>query len=130
MINTKLLAYLISFFCLISCHSYVTTSMDADLFEQTLNQTPNAQLVDVRTPEEFKQEHIPNAIMIDIKAETFEQLIQNLDRDRPVFVYCRSGKRSLQAANILEKNKFKTVYNLDGGIIAWKDKGKITVSEQ
>jgi len=110
-----------------SCRSYVTTTLDSDLFEKTLDQTPDPQLVDVRTHTEFAEGHLPGAILMDIREKTFDSLIQQLDRSRPVFVYCRLGRRSLEAAKILEKNKFKRVYNLDGGIIAWKDRGKAVV---
>ncbi len=114
--------------CLMAaCRSFVTTTLEADLFEKTLNQTPNAQLIDVRTPKEYSEGYLAGAILMDIKAPTFDSLIHTLDKTRPVFVYCRSGKRSLEAANILEKNKFKVVYNLDGGINAWKEKGKPVV---
>ena len=107
-----------------SCKSLVITTIEADLFEQTLNRTPNPQLIDVRTPQEYSEGYLPGAILMDIKAASFDSLIRTLDKTRPVFVYCRSGRRSLEAANILEKNKFEVVYNLDGGINAWKNKGK------
>ena len=111
--------------CLMNtCRSLVTTTLESDLFEKTLHQTPDPQLVDVRTPAEYSEGHLPGAILIDVKEPTFNSLIQQLDRSRPVFVYCRSGKRSLDAASVLEKYKFKVVYNLEGGIIAWKEKGK------
>ncbi len=107
-----------------ACRSFVTTTLEPDLFEKTLSQTPNPQLVDVRTPKEFGEGYIPGAVLIDIKSADFDSKIQELDRTRPVFVYCRSGKRSLEAAAVLEKNKFKVVYNLGGGINAWREKGK------
>jgi rhodanese-related sulfurtransferase len=110
-----------------ACRSLVTTSLEADLFEKTLGRTPDPQLIDVRTPKEFTEGHLPGAILIDIKDANFDSQILALDKNRPVFVYCRSGKRSLEAANILEKYKFKWVYNLEGGMIAWKDKGKAVV---
>ena len=111
-----------------SCRPFVTTTLEVDLFEKTLVQTSNSQLVDVRTYKEYMEGYLPGAILIDIKETTFDILINQLDKNRPVFVYCRSGKRSLEAANILEKNKFKVVYNLDGGINAWKSKGKPVVT--
>ncbi len=111
--------------CLVgACRPLVTTTLEVELFEKTINQTFDPQFVDVRTPKEYSEGYIPGAINIDIKAATFDSLISTLDKTRPVFVYCRSGKRSLEAANVLEKSKFKVVYNLDGGINAWKDKGK------
>ncbi len=107
-----------------ACRPLVTTTLEADLFERTLSQTLNPQLVDVRTPKEYHEGYLPGAINIDIKDISFDSLILTLDKTRPVFIYCRSGKRSLEAASVLEKNKFKVVYNLDGGINAWKAKGK------
>ena len=128
----------LNFFCLAivtflttTCRSFVTTTLETDLFEKTLEQTPNPQVVDVRTFKEYSEGYLPGAILIDIREPSFDSLIDQLDRTRPVFVYCRSGKRSLEAANVLEKNKFKVVYNLEGGIIAWKEKGKtVVISEQ
>jgi rhodanese-related sulfurtransferase len=125
----NIIGFMIAVSMVISCRSFVTTTLEANLFEKTLNQTPNPQLVDVRTPQEYSEGYLPGAVLIDIKAETFDTKIRTLDKTRPVFVYCRSGKRSLEAANILEKNKFKVVYNLDGGIIAWKEKGKAVISD-
>jgi len=83
----------------------------------------------VRTYSEFAQGYLSGAILIDIKEPTtFDSLINQLDRTRPVFVYCRIGKRSMDAAKILEKKKFTKVYNLGGGIIEWKEKGKAVVT--
>jgi rhodanese-related sulfurtransferase len=95
-----------------------------------MKKVANPQLIDVRTPEEFKEGHLPGAILIDIKEPDFDKVILNLDAEQPVFVYCRSGRRSLKAAKILEKNKFRVVYNLAGGINAWKGKDKaVTIPE-
>lgn len=113
----------------VSCRSFVTTTLEVNLFEKTLNQTSNPQLVDVRTPQEYSAGHLQGAILMNIKDASFDSLLLTLDKTRPVFVYCRVGKRSLEAANILEKYKFKVVYNLDGGINAWKDKGKAVISD-
>ena len=111
-------------FFVISCNSSRVVSQDVALFEETLRQTPNPQLVDVRTLEEYAEECLPGAINIDVKAENFGSLIAQLDKSRPVFVYCRLGKRSMQAASVLKKNHFDVVYNLDGGINAWSAQGK------
>ena len=110
---------------IVSCQSsLVTTTLDADSFEKNVNQITEPQLVDVRTLAEYSEEHLPGAILMDVKDTAFYLQITQLDKERPVFVYCRSGKRSLDAAAILEQNKFKVVYNLKGGIIEWKEKGK------
>jgi len=114
--------------CLMTtCRPLVITTLEADLFEKTLKQTPDPQLVDVRTYREYAEGNLPEAILMDIRLPSFDSLICQLDRTRPVFVYCRVGRRSLEAAKILEKNKFRIVYNLDGGIVAWKEKDKAVV---
>ena len=109
-----------------ACCSSVTVSIGPALFGETLEQTPRPQLVDERTLREYAEERLPDAILMDIREASFDTLILTLDKDRPVFVYCRSGKRSMDAAKILKKNNFKTIYNLEGGILLWKEKGKPT----
>ena len=111
----------------VACSSSVIRTIDADLFEQMLQREAALQLVDVRTPKEFGEGHIFGAVLMDVKAAGFDSLILVLDKARPVFVYCRSGRRSLDAADILEKNGFKSVYDLGGGINAWKAQGKAVV---
>ena len=107
-----------------ACRPLVTTTLEPDLFEQTLGQASHPQLVDVRTPQEYDEGYIEGAVLMDIKVAGFDTQILQLNPEQPVFVYCRSGKRSLEAAKILEKHKFKVVYNLGGGINAWRAKGK------
>ncbi len=105
--------------------STVVKTVDADSFEQQLAQTTTPQLVDVRTFDEYNEEHLPGAVNFSLRdEEAFSLLITVLNKEEPVFVYCGSGKRSAKAASILEKNGFTTIYNLDGGITAWKEKGK------
>lgn len=79
---------------------------------------PDVQLVDVRTPEEYAEGFIPGSINIDVK-NGHEELAAKLDPERPVALYCRSGRRSENAAWVLEKVFFKNVVDLDGGYIAW-----------
>lgn len=80
------------------------------------------KLVDVRTPSEYKDYHIPGAINIDYKNDNFKEEFNKLDKKTPVLIYCRSGVRSGRARDILEKEGFK-VYNLDHGIKAWRAEG-------
>ncbi|MCX7920450.1 MAG: rhodanese-like domain-containing protein [Clostridia bacterium] len=75
-------------------------------------------LLDVRTKEEYAEGHIPRSMLIPVdrlKAEAYGKL---LDKDTPIFVYCRSGRRSVTASEILVGLGYKNVYNL-GGIIDW-----------
>ncbi|MBQ6080540.1 MAG: rhodanese-like domain-containing protein [Muribaculaceae bacterium] len=94
---------------------------------QTLIADPNVQLLDVRTQEEFDEGHISGATLVDVNDSTFiEKAMGVLDVQRPVAVYCRSGRRSARAASQLAANGL-TVTNLNGGVIAWQDQGKSLV---
>ncbi len=80
----------------------------------------NGQLVDVRTQGEYAEGHIAGAANIDIYSETFKNEISNLDKNTPVYVYCRSGGRSGKAMSIMKDMGFVEVYNLEGGMNAWQ----------
>jgi len=85
------------------------------------------QLLDVRSRDEFDDGHIAGAQLVDVNESAFvERAMAVLDIQRPVAVYCRSGRRSSRAANQLAAQGFK-VTNLDGGIMAWEDAGKALV---
>ena len=98
-------------------------SVSADEFA-TLIADSDIQRLDVRTVAEYSEEHIPGSININVLDNEFGTNIEKLlQKDRPVAVYCKSGRRSRNAANILVKKGFK-VYNLDKGILDWKELGK------
>lgn len=91
---------------------------------QTFIANPVVQLLDVRTRDEFDEGHIAGATLIDVNDSTFvEQAMAVIDKQRPVAVYCRSGRRSARAANLLT-NQGCQVTNLVGGVMAWQDAGK------
>ena len=81
------------------------------------------QLVDVRTPREYETCHIPNAQNIDFLDAKFELNIQNLDKSKPVIIYCQRGSRSAKCASKLIANGFVKVYDLDGGFAQWEYSG-------
>ena len=92
-------------------------------FSELIN-NPEVQLVDVRTMEEYTEGHIAGSLIIDVKDENFASLVdEQLAKDKKVAVYCRSGRRSRTAADILVKKGFK-VYNLDKGILNWMEEGR------
>lgn len=79
---------------------------------------PTAVLIDVRTPQEYKEGHIPKSINIPLqKIETIDKTIK--DKDTPLYVYCKSGNRSNQACSILKQNGYTNVENI-GGIMNYK----------
>jgi len=79
-------------------------------------------LIDIRTPKEFEDYHIPGAKMIDFKNKNFKNEFSKLDKKVPVLIYCRSGGRSRSATKILTKMGYD-VYNLDKGMIQWRKEG-------
>ena len=83
----------------------------------------DVRLIDVRTPKEYAEGHLAGAENIDVKAADFAERIKDIKGT--VAVYCRSGKRSLMAAEQFAKQGC-TIYNLDGGILAWQKAGKPT----
>lgn len=81
------------------------------------------QLVDVRTPKEYLAGYIKNAVNIDFyQSSTFEEAFNRLDKNEPVYLYCRSGRRSKYSAKKLIEMGFLEVYDLKGGYLAWKSK--------
>ena len=90
---------------------------------QTLMNIEEAQLVDVRTPEEYEQGHIDNSQNIDFRSPTFDEDIAKLDKSKPIVLYCNTGKRSAKCAAKMRGLGFVKLYDLDGGISQWKYEG-------
>ena len=113
------LGMLFSLFCCAQKPRF--TSYAPAEFERALKEDPAIQLVDVRRPDEFEAGHINNAILINVlEADFISKVDAMLDKSRPVAVYCRSGKRSKDAAEKLSKKGF-VVYDLDSGYLGWMD---------
>ena len=77
-------------------------------------------IIDVRTPEEYEEGHIEGAQNMNIKSEAFVIEIEKLSKSDTLLVYCRSGKRSLYAAQVLVSFGFVKIYDLEGGFLNWK----------
>lgn len=93
--------------------------------------TPGAQILDVRTREEFAAGHLQNARLIPWTDPDFAQRAKNeLDPTKPLLVYCRSGRRSAEASAALAKLGFKNLRHLDGGILAWSRDGRPLVKPE
>jgi len=80
-------------------------------------------IIDVRTPEEFANEHIENAVNLDYYSEKFRDELNKLDKEKTYLIYCRSGNRSGKALSIMKELAFREVYNMLGGVIQWKAEG-------
>tara|TARA_S200000501_G_scaffold176707_2_gene166373 strand:- start:8137 stop:8478 length:342 start_codon:yes stop_codon:yes gene_type:complete len=77
-------------------------------------------ILDVRTPEEFEEGHIQGAQNINVKDDTFIIAIQKFSPSDTLLVYCRSGRRSLYAAQVMVSFGFQKIYDLEGGFLNWK----------
>lgn len=120
---TLLFSYII---VLLSCannssnHNH-SDHLDPIPFFEKIKSTPEGIILDVRTPAEFEKGHLKGAINFDWNNETFSSKIARMDKDAPVFVYCLSGGRSSEAASHLRNDGFKWVYEMNGGIMKWKE---------
>ena len=101
----------------------ITRNVSVNEFQQLIEEKNNAILLDVRTPNEVAQGIIENANKIDFYDENFKAKLDELDKSKPVLVYCRSGRRSAIAMSTMRELGFKEVYNLQSGIIGWAEAG-------
>lgn len=99
------------------------TPEEAYILIQENKDNPNFVILDVRTPEEFLGECIENAVNLDYYSDTFKNDLDELDKNKTYLIYCRSGRRSENALNIMKELGFREVYNMSGGIIKWKSEG-------
>jgi rhodanese-related sulfurtransferase len=76
-------------------------NLDPKAFSEKIKATSNAQIIDVRTPEEFASEHIDNAVNVNFLGDDFVSNVQKIDKSKPVFLYCKIGGRSSKAATKL-----------------------------
>lgn len=80
-------------------------------------------ILDVRTPGEFASGHIQGAINIDVEGPDFQSQIATLDKSKEYAIYCRSGRRSIVAADLMSDKGFTKLSNLESGIISWQGSG-------
>ncbi|MBD1262239.1 rhodanese-like domain-containing protein [Maribacter polysiphoniae] len=93
--------------------------LDKNAFKAAIR-NKKVQLVDVRTAGEYRTGHIGKAINIDFfQGSDFKSSFEKLDKDKPVYLYCRSGSRSRKAARKVLDMGFEKVYDLQGGYMQW-----------
>lgn len=117
----KQLLYTVSLSLLLfSCAAQTKTSLTADEFEKGIAKD-SVQVLDVRTPGEYASGHIKNTLLANWNdPQEFERRIGFIDKTKPVYVYCLAGGRSAAAAEKMRAMGYKNVYELKGGINAWK----------
>jgi rhodanese-related sulfurtransferase len=109
------------FLLLAACAEKTTeTSLSPEDFNSKYKNTPNAILLDVRSASEVSEGALPGAQNI-VYDDSFNEKLGSLSKESPIFVYCAAGKRSAKAADILKEKGFKEVYQLKGGLNAWKE---------
>lgn len=115
-----LLMALLTSLGLFACRGYKNLSVGE--FQDRLTNDEGVQLLDVRTPQEFAEGHIPGAVNIDWLADGFVEAVQaSIDPERELLIYCRRGRRSAEAADTLETLGYKRIFNLKDGFNAWKN---------
>ena len=121
--------FILSFTLIFSCNlinNDEINEIDSDELTEFL-QINDAILVDVRRDDEYINGHIENSINIDYMSDKFVAKTEMLDKNMPIILYCRSGRRSYLSAVKLSENGFKEVYNLKGGILSWIEIGNNVV---
>jgi thioredoxin len=131
--KSKFLSLVLLSFLVLSCQgqsSKAIQTIDVKTYAEKLKTTENPQLLDVRTPEEFSTGHIENAENVNLNGNNFVTEANTYDKSKPIFVYCKVGGRSAQAADKLAQMGFKEIYNLDGGIMKWDAAGNAKPSDK
>lgn len=131
--TTTIIALILSIFAVSACQSVSTETVknvpaSAEQneikqisVEQTKNvvDTENVQFVDVRTVEEYTGGHATKTVNLPL--DTLGEELSKLDKTKPVYVICQTGRRSQKGAEILKKAGFSDIYNVQGGTSAWID---------
>lgn len=115
-------ALIVLFVTLLGCQSQSNQSIQkvdkAFMLENVVDK--NVQLIDVRTAAEYQEGHIDDAINFDIlKRESFEKQLAALDKNQPVYIYCKKGGRSSRAAELMKEMGFTQLYDYSGGYGDW-----------
>lgn len=101
-------------------------NIDVEKFEELIKQ--NYTVIDVRTPEEYKQSRIDGAMLINFYDPTFKKRVNELDKNGRYLIYCRSGNRSKNALSMFKQAGIEKVFHLAGGIISWHRARKLIVN--
>ncbi len=122
MIKHTLIFTLLFWVAIFSLQAQQIKHVDVDEFQKAIN--AGGLLVDVRTEGEVKEGKIKGAKHWDWFDDNFDKNLKNLDKKKPVLLYCHSDGRSTEAAEKFQKLGFTQVYSLNKGIVAWKKAGK------
>ena len=123
------LKYILIFSTIFSCSLINNESINQMNSDELIEfiELNDAILVDVRTEDEYNSGYIESSLNIDYFSNEFSVNADKLDKNTPIILYCRSGKRSSMSANKISKLGFKEIYNLEGGILEWIEEGNVIV---
>ena len=122
----KILAFVLGVTAFAGCGSTATSGSAGEILAPTeymklLQSDSNAYLLDVRRPDEYAAGHLPGAALLDVTdSVAFARGVELLDKEKNIYIYCRSGRRSRKAADILTSKGFN-VRDMQGGYNAWKE---------
>jgi rhodanese-related sulfurtransferase len=97
--------------------------ISVDSFACKISRQLKPQIIDVRTPEEFKMNHINGAVYINLKEDNYVNLLKDFDKNKPVFIYAIQNNRPDILAEELNSIGYTTIYELKGGIAGWIGRG-------
>lgn len=103
--------------------SEAVTTQEAYNLIQDNKDNPDFVILDVRTPREFAGGHIEGAVNLDYNAPTFKDDLNGLDKTKMYLIYCRTGRRSKGAFDMMKALEFQEVYHMLGGIVGWTSEG-------
>ncbi|MBA3706467.1 MAG: rhodanese-like domain-containing protein [Bacteroidetes bacterium] len=106
-----------------TANTTVVSNLSAEQFKTAIANDKNGILIDLRTPDEIKKGFIKGAIEIDYLSKEFDKQLLKLDKNKTYYVYCAAGGRSGDCAELMEKQGFKKVVNLEKGFSDWEKKG-------
>lgn len=90
-------------------------------FAATINNDKNYIIVDVRTPKEYRNGHMKNAINVSYFGTIFTDSIKTLNRDKTIYMYCQTQHRSPLASKKMKRLGFKKIVDLKGGFVKWEN---------
>jgi len=121
----NIIAAFIFSFTIFSCSAQTNSALTTSEFESGISTKDSIQILDVRTPGEYGSGHIKGALLADWNnKEEFKRRVAFIDKNKPVYVYCLAGGRSAAAAEKMRAEGYEAVYELKGGINAWKADNK------
>ena len=134
--SIKLILVLFIISSISSCNSQQKKATDANAVVEVVSTEvfekieESAQLIDIRTPEEYNEGYIKNAVNINFFDDDFMEQMSKLNKDEPLYIYCRSGGRSGRASDKLEEAGFTKVFDLGVGMNGWRKEEKPVTQNQ